>query len=350
LISIKRNLIMENAYIKDILGQAAVLPSSIQSMSAACRDGALPAWLAGRSFDRYVLTGMGSSFWALHPLYLRLLNAGRAAWLVETSELLYNSPALLDGERTLVVAASQSGASAEIVRLVERCEKGCNLVGLVNEAGSPLSKRASAALLLGVGAEATVSCKTYTACLAAQSLLGDLLLGQAPDSHALLQAARAISAYLENWQAHVAALKTELKGIRQLYMVGRGNSLASAGTAGLTTKESTHIPAEGMSSAAFRHGPFEMIGPDTFLLVFNGDVPTQLLNRRLYEEVVALGGRSALLQPGSGQGAWFIGAVPPETLPMVEILPVQMMTLALGELHDHQPGVFSHSSKITSTE
>ncbi len=97
----------EAPYVSDILEQAHVLAPAIERMAEACREGALPGLLQGGSFDRFILTGMGSSFWALHPLYLRLIEARRNAWLVETSELLYHSHALLEGERTLVIAASR---------------------------------------------------------------------------------------------------------------------------------------------------------------------------------------------------------------------------------------------------
>jgi glutamine---fructose-6-phosphate transaminase (isomerizing) len=62
-----------------------------------------------------------------------------------------------------------------------------------------------------------------------------------------------------------------LGGIRHLFLVGRGSSLAAVGTGALMVKESDHFHAEGMSSAAFRHGPFEMLSPETFVFVFSAN-------------------------------------------------------------------------------
>ena len=59
---------------------------------------------------------MGGSYHALYPLYLQLVNCGRPALLVETSELLGSMAGILDPD-TLLIAASQSGRSAETVRL-----------------------------------------------------------------------------------------------------------------------------------------------------------------------------------------------------------------------------------------
>ena len=341
---------MSTPYLDDILSQANVLSPAIAQMSIACRSGDLSKMLSGQTFSRFVLTGMGSSYWALHPLYQRLLAAGRDTWLVETSELIYYNLALLKREQTLVVAASQSGASAEIVRLVETCRSQCNLIGLTNEPGSPLGSRSTVALVYGVGHEASVSCKTYTASLAAQSLVGDLLLGHPLCSHALEAAARSASAYLANWQAYVQHLKIVLDGVRQIYLVGRGASLAAAGTGGLVIKEATQLPAEGMSSAGFRHGPLEMIGPETFVLIFAGAAPTLDLNTCLYQEINERGGRAGLVQMGPKEEAFTFSQVAEVALPMLEILPVQLMTLALGDLLDHPIGVLHYSTKVTTTE
>jgi len=47
--------------------------------------------LGDGAFTRVVLTGMGGSFHGLWPLYLHLLEQGRPAVMVETSELLHST-------------------------------------------------------------------------------------------------------------------------------------------------------------------------------------------------------------------------------------------------------------------
>jgi len=343
-------LTSDTPYVRDILAQARVLTPSIDRMAAACRKGALPSALERASYDRIVLTGMGSSYWALHPLFLRLIGSRQNAWLIETSELLSDAPALYQEGRPLIVAASQSGASGEIVHMLRARSDRCTIVGLTNEPEGPLAKEAAASLVSDVGPEATVSCKTYLACLAAQSLLGDLLLGAPPEASHLLAAAEAVAGYLEHWQTHVENMQSELKGIRQVYLAGRGGSLAAACTGGLIIKESTHVPAEGMSSGAFRHGPLEMIGAQTMLVVFSGTGAGESLNAGLFEDAIRLGGKAALVRQAAGPGAWNIAETAVNALPMLEILPIQMMTLALGHLQGRTPGEFSHSRKVTTRE
>jgi glutamine---fructose-6-phosphate transaminase (isomerizing) len=121
-------------------------------------------------------------------------------------------------------------------------------------------------------------------------------------------------------------------------------------TAGLTTKESTHFPAEGMSCAAFRHGPFEMCGPQTAVVVYEGLPATREFNLRLAADVEKAGGRALVIRQDSPDAALRLPAAPASILPVLEILPAQMITLAIARLHGHNAGVFSFGSKVTTVE
>ena len=70
-------------------------------------------------WQRVILTGMGSSYHALHPLLLGLLGHGIPAQMVETSELIHHAAGLIAPE-ALIVAVSQSGASVEILELMKQ--------------------------------------------------------------------------------------------------------------------------------------------------------------------------------------------------------------------------------------
>ena len=339
-----------SAYKTDILAQPAALQDTLDLLNSTRFPEKIQRSLQAGHWRKIVLTGMGSSYFVFLPLYYRLVSAGMPAWLVETSELLY-WPAFLTPD-TLVIAASQSGSSVETALLLEKFGSQCSVIGLTNTADSPLARRSTFAVLTRAGQEATVSCKTYLATLAAQSWLGDQLIEGQHEFAGLARTPQIVQAYLDKLPEHIEALKPILNGIHQVYLAGRGMSIASAGTGGLILKESVHIPAEGMSSAAFRHGPFEMIGPETFVLVFAGCGDTVRLNRKLYSDVVTAGGRTAMVAPGPlGQPAVF--ALPPcpdPALPILEILPVQMMTLALAELRNLQAGSFSLATKVTTIE
>lgn len=344
-------------YVRDILDQPKALRDTVQGLRKQLLPDSISVRLGRGEYRRVVLTGMGSSFYAFHPLHQAMVWRGMDAQMVETSELLYALHGLLRPD-TLVIAASQSGQSPEAVALVEQKNqaerKGARftLVGVSNTAGSPLAEGSDACVLTRAGAEEGVSCKTYLATLVALAWLEPLLFNEptAAVLNDLENASGPVERYLAGWQSHVAELKTRLKDVQDVFVVGRGPSLAAAGMGGLTIKESTHAHGEGMSSAAFRHGPLEMVSPQTFTLVFAGSGPALALNRRLYQDILGAGGRAGLVVDGAPEAVFRLAPSPERIRPLLEILPVQMLTLALADLRGHAAGQFSHITKVTATE
>jgi glucosamine--fructose-6-phosphate aminotransferase (isomerizing) len=115
-------------------------------------------------------------------------------------------------------------------------------------------------------------------------------------------------------------------------------------------KESVRLHAEGMSGAAFRHGPLEMVDGETFAVVFAGAKPTRALQARLRDDIRQAGGKTGWVVEDGAPGAWNLPETPAAVRPMLEILPVQMMTLALAAQTGIEAGRFARVSKITTTE
>ncbi len=335
--------VIEGAYLQDILEQPDAMRRTTRSLAAAhFLTADVLSLCTKNAIERIVLTGMGASFHALHPLHIRLTLAGHFCTMVETSEAIHYLPDLFS-KNTLTVAVSPSGESAEIVRLL--CDdylKG-PLIGVTNTPGSTLARLSSLTLLTEAGPESTVSCKTYLAGLSALHWLGAIFLNEKPSLTAqhLDDAAGAVETYLNQWKAHIASLHDELEGIEQIFITGRGYSLATAGTGGLILKESTRFSAEGMTSAAFRHGPQEMLSKRVLACICLGDSKTASLNQRLYEEANRAQAKAFLIGPGSNHPAFQIPEVPAALLPILEILPVQILSLALAA---------RLGSRITATE
>src|SRR5216684_2302696 len=307
----------------------------------------LAADVSKGNFQRVVLTGMGSSFHALHPLNLQLISQGHTAIMVETSELVHYKNRFFD-PKTLIVAVSQSGQSAEMLRLATVNRKRAAVIAVTNTPGSVLAKHASAALLTQAGSEFSVSCKTYVTALMALKWLGDVLCDRDPrlTRRDLRHAAPAVAAYLADWKAYVECLTVKLNHIRHLFFVGRGASLAAVGTGALIVKEADLFHAEGMSSAAFRHGPFEMLSDETFVAVFSGDARTKDLNIRLFADILEQGSRAELCGEDASSLAFRLPYSEAGIRSIMEILPVQMITLALAAQAKREPGRFELATKV----
>jgi glucosamine--fructose-6-phosphate aminotransferase (isomerizing) len=293
---------------------------------------------------------MGSSFHALHPLAIRLAEHGIRVTMVETSELIYFWPKLLS-RNTLLVVVSQSGRSAELLRLLDLNAGLSPLIGVTNDACSPLARAADAVVLIDAGPEASVSCKTYVSSLMALAQMGDVLCGNGKGTQrGLEEAADLAEEYLVRWHEHVDEALEILRDTRHIILAGRGESLASTGTGGLILKEAARFPAEGMSSAAFRHGPLEMLSSEMFLLVFEGGERSAALNRRLAKDVHEFGGKALLVSPSNPVGLFHIPPVIDPVRPILEILPVQMLSLALAARDGLEAGAFARAAKVTAVE
>lgn len=342
---------IEGAYLRDILDQPQALHDTLTALDSPKSLRSIVSKLHRGGFRTVVLTGMGSSFHALHPSNIDLINHGLMAMMVETAELVHYKNRLFD-PATLIIAVSQSGQSAEMVRLLEINHRKSAVIAVTNTPDSPLAKCADVAILTKAGREFSVSCKTYVTALVGLRWLMDVLCDRdlKRTRQELEQARPSAQSYLSDWKQHVQRFAEVLQGTRHLFLVGRGSSLAAVGTGALIVKESDHFHAEGMSSAAFRHGPFEMLSDEIFVLVFVGDHPTRDLNKRLLEDIREQRGRTEFVGDDAAFPSCKLPVAPRSVHPILEILPVQMITLALAAQLGREPGRFELASKVTTRE
>ena len=270
---------------------------------------------------------------------------------METAELLHYQQRLLESD-SLIIVVSQSGQSAEIVALADAVRGRAPLIALTNTSASPLASSADVVLHMHAGPEATVACKTYVCSLLVLEWLGALLTGQdaATVREELSHAAPAVERYLAHWREHVASLAEQLVPVRRIFITGRGRSLAAAENGGLILKEAMRFHAEGMSCPAFRHGPFEVLRDEVLVIVMAGDSRTASQNRRLADDITRAGGRAAVVDSQDAAPRFLIPESSERVRPILEILPVQMITLALGVIGGRQPGSFALNTKVTTTE
>jgi glucosamine--fructose-6-phosphate aminotransferase (isomerizing) len=302
------------------------------------------------SYQRVVLTGMGSSHYAALPSWRRLTAAGRAVWWLDSGQLL-DSPQLITDE-TLLIATSQSGASGEVVAvldLLDQTHLGCTVVGITNEAESRLATAADCTLQLRSGPEATVSTKSYLNALAAHDLVASILLDtdslEIGETVGLVEhlglpssMAEAVSAYIDTHDARLA-------------FVGYQDHAATAMYAGLITKEAAKIPAEGYIGGEFRHGPFELAGPGLTAVVFGGHHAAENTSLiRLTGDLVASGSTVLVVGAAGVPGTCDIDV--PDMHVNAQLshgaVLAQRFAVALARAKGITPGTFEFGSKITT--
>ena len=344
---------MTPPYIRDILSQPTALRRALETYSFSALE-----LINLTEFDRVIISGMGSSSYAAYPALIELSRQSIPVQLVNAAELLHTLNGMI-GPRSLLWLNSQSGQSAELVHLLEYIQSSppAHLLTFVNDVSSPLGAGADICIPIHAGEEATVSTKTYTNMLAVNLLAAIQLSGA--DAHELraviddmYAAADAMEAYLVDWEARVQELDFILGEFADLFLIGRGSSLSAVWNGSLTNKEAAKYAFEGIHAADFRHGPLEIVSEGFAALIFAGARPTSALNRELAREIISYGGKALWLDsaPDPQIPTILFPKTSELTRPLVEILPMQMLTLAMANRKHVEPGAFRHVSKITDRE
>jgi glucosamine--fructose-6-phosphate aminotransferase (isomerizing) len=374
--------LQENAFLKDILAQPNSLHHALAQLDFSLLEPL--AWALHKGeIDRVVLTGMGASYYALYTAWLHLAAAGYPAIWVDCAELVHHTPGLIS-PKTMLMVASQSGRSAEIVALLGliagQAAAGsppAGLLAITNDLGSPLAEAAhlmaktgeqqahplrGVLLPLYTEPELAVSTRTFVNTLAIAQLAALALCSYAPRESGKLHhhfsdlesTIDGMDAYLSMWEDKLDQVGKAVgaPGNSPLILVGRGLSVASACEGALNIEESAKLPAIGLQAAEFRHGPLEIVGHGLTGLVFAGEPGVRDLNYKLWTELREKGMNALWVEPPGNENP-STGYLPMPSaagigLPLAEIVPVQLLCVHLCLQLGLTPGQFRYIEKVTT--
>ena len=241
------------------------------------------------------LVGCGTASYAAQTgAYLLGQIAGKRVTVVAGSEFQYLQHLL--SPRSLVIALSQSGETADIIEAMLAARKrGARLGALVNSRNSTLDRMVDVRVHLQAGPEQCVlSTKAYTAKVTALLLLAHALVDRREDGErAALAASTALRTMLGDraWRANVARIAGGIHRRAHLFVIGRGVNFPTALEAALKIKEVSYIHAEGFAGGELKHGVIALISDGTPCLVFapNDETRTDVLSGAM--ELRSRGGR-----------------------------------------------------------
>ena len=183
------------------------------------------------------------------------------------SEFRYRDP--LVGERTLAVAITQSGETADtLAALREARGKGAKSIAICNVVGSMATRETDGTVYTHAGPEIGVaSTKAFTSQLVALNLLA-LHLGRIRGTLRSLEAKRQIEALTQlpgllqhtlGCDAIVAKIAKHFYRRSNFLYLGRGVNYPIALEGALKLKEISYIHAEGYPAGEMKHGPIALI-------------------------------------------------------------------------------------------
>lgn len=308
---------------------------------------------------RLVFVGMGSSNFAPHALRTRLSQANIPFRILEAGELLHYEMTSIDRD-DWIIAISQSGESYETKVVAERLKgKVERIVVITNEAQGALSKLGDHVLLLHAGHEVGSTTKTFLNTILAIHLLVDALT-----DHRFVTE-EAITSLTSDIRNESSRMQGETQKMRQyleiapdrsphpIHIVTRGPSLATAYQSALILAETTDLYVSAFAGGTFRHGPYELSGPQHRAIFFAPSGPTQDLIINMAREVHELGSKVVLIGDNDGDFPFYHLRLPQIHewfSPILYFLPMEFFGYNTALFRGREPGMMRNMGKVTNME
>jgi len=343
----------------EILEQPAVVGHLLGSARAAL-DGLL-ARLDRKRPEYVVIAGRGTSDHAAVYAQYVLGVRNRLSVALAAPSILSLYGVAPDVSRALVIGISQSGASPDIVAVVQAARsQGAPTLAITNTPASPLAEAAEHLVDLGAGTERSIAAtKSYTAELVAVAMLSAVLLDRdgRQDAFAELDVLPEAMTRVLDTEPDVQRIARAAAGMERCIVLGRGFEYATAREWALKLKELSGVLADPYSTADFEHGPKALVEPGFPVLAVApagvaGSADLRGLLVRLRTEH---GARITVLSDDTATRALADEAVAlPEDLPewlapIVSIVPAQLHAYHQTIANGRDPESPQHLSKVTLT-
>ena len=307
--------------------------------------------------ERICFVACGTSYHAsLTGKYLIESQAGIPTDVILASEFKYSANTLND--KTLVIFISQSGETADSLKALDIANKTSKTLGIVNVAGSSITRRAHYVIQTQAGPEIGVAAtKTYVAQLTAIYLFAAII----SKNNELLDELERVPDFITETLKNVDFIKELSKRYnyaRDFFYLGRGYSYPTALEGALKLKEITYIHGEGYAAGELKHGPLALIdeGIPVVVIIPPGDNYRKTMSN--LEEVKS-----------RGANVLAIGSVGDESLkskaddvisinsdvkeiiaPLVYIVPLQLIAYYITLEKGHDPDKPKNLAKCVTVE
>ena len=307
--------------------------------------------------QRICFVACGTSYHAsLTGKYLIESLAGIPTDVILASEFKYSANTL--NEKTLVIFISQSGETADSLKALDAANETSQTLGIVNVAGSSITRRAKYVIQTQAGPEIGVAAtKTYVAQLTAIYLFAGLI----SNNDELLNNLEKVPDYIDESLADVDYIKQISKRYnfaRDFFYLGRGYTYPTALEGALKLKEITYIHAEGYAAGELKHGPLALIDKNIPVVVV---IPPGDNYRKTMSNLKEVKSRKAIvLAVGSADDESLLSeaddviAINSEVseiiAPLVYIVPLQLISYYITLEKGHDPDKPKNLAKCVTVE
>ncbi len=245
-------------------------------------------------------------------------------------------------KKSLVLAISQSGETADTLAAVRRAKKqGAHILGICNVLGSTLTKESDSLIYTFGGPEIGVaSTKAYTAqvfslmlfALYLARLRREILLNRFKSFLGELKTVGAYQEKILNKAPQIRKIARQFSRFGCFLFLGRGINYPSALEGALKLKEISYIPAEGYPAGEMKHGPIALIDEyRAVVCIAPGDELYSKIISNIQEIKARKGKVLAIVNEGDYQAQKLANAVihlpkvkHPEIVPLLVAVPLQL--------------------------
>lgn len=259
-------------------------------------------------------------------------------------------------EKTLIIAISQSGETADTLEALEIGKKmGAKIASIVNVESSTMARISDIVIPIKAGQEkAVASTKATTSQLAILTLLAYAYDGRLMEGEQLLiRTASEINDMLNpRYEDHIRTLADQIKEVESMYIIGKGLNYAIAMEAAIKLQEVSYIHAEGFAGGELKHGPIALISKGTpcIAIVANDETRPSILSNAM--EVKARGGYIIGVSPENSEIFDYWLKVPDvdNASPIVNIIPIQMLAYYLALVRQNNPDMPRNLAKSVTVK
>lgn len=259
-------------------------------------------------------------------------------------------------DRSLVIAISQSGETADTLEAIEIAKsRGATIISIVNVETSTMARISDIVIPLRAGPEkAVASTKATTSQMAILTLLAYALDGRLDEGRQMLIAAQSKINDMINprYEERINDLSDQIKDSKDIVIIGRGSNYPIALEAAIKLQEVSYIHAEGFAGGELKHGPIALIteGTPCIVITANDDSKPEILSNAM--EVKARGGYIIGVGPENAEvfDTWIKVPDVAEASPIVNIIPIQILSYKLALTKQNNPDMPRNLAKSVTVK
>ena len=362
-IDIDEDSLGTGGYESYMLKEINEVPSSIADTAIFLKRMILPSNFEEKILNasRFIITGCGTAYHS--GLVGKNIIEKYCRKIVDidiASEFRYKNP-IIDN-RTVLVAVSQSGETADTIAAVKLAKKqGAYIIAITNVLYSSLTTFADVTLHLKAGTEIGVAAtKSYNCQLVAFYYLAeqiakvyDIPLSFLDD---IITGSEKIHDVLSNGITF-KRLAQKYAHYNSVFFLGRGLDYCVALEGALKLKEISYMHAEGYASGELKHGPLALIEKGTLAIVLMSQ--EDLLDKTLncVHEVQSRGATVCVLSQYDASSfrnqvdeVYELPKVSDDLMPLIEIVPLQMFSYYMARGRGFDPDKPRNLAKSVTVE